>query len=124
MKVMGASVLVFEAIVVGLFIPVAYFNGFVADGIAAVWAGGALVLLCLVAAALVRRPFGVALGWVVQALILATGVFVPMMIVLGGLFTALWWAAIHYGRRADALAAGRTAATARTTPSAPGSRSQ
>lgn len=125
MKAMGASVLVFEAIVMALFIPVAYFNGFAADGTTALWVGGVLLVLCVVGAGLVRKPYGVAFGWVLQVLILATGVLVPMMFVIGGVFAALWWAAIHYGRRADELSARRAAAqTAPTAAPAPGHQSR
>lgn len=123
MKVMGASVLIFEAIVVGLFIPVGYFNGLVASGEAAVWVGVFLVVACVVGAALVRQPYGAVVGWVIQLLVIATGFLVPMMFVLGGIFALLWWSALHFGRRADALSAGRTTASAPATPDAPGHRS-
>ncbi|MFI0432396.1 MAG: DUF4233 domain-containing protein [Candidatus Nanopelagicales bacterium] len=105
MRVLCASVLVFEAIIAGLFIPVAYFSGVVANGATAAWIGAALAVLCIVAAAVVTRPFGVALGWTVQILLLACGFVVPMMFALGLIFAALWWAALRYGRRADAARA-------------------
>lgn len=108
---------------VALFIPVAYFTGIAADGATAAWVGVGLALLCVVAAGLVARPFGVALGWVVQALVIATGVLVPMMVVLGGIFAGLWWVAIHYGRRADAASAERGTGAPRPGTPAPGSQS-
>jgi Protein of unknown function (DUF4233) len=53
-----------------------------------------------------RRPFFVAAGWALQALVVATGVLVGwMMLVLGAVFTALWWTALRLGRRAEAGAA-------------------
>lgn len=123
MRVLGASVLILEAIMVALFIPVAYFTGIAADGSAAVWVGVGLALLCVVAAGLVTRPFGVALGWLVQVLVIATGILVPMMFLLGGIFAALWWTAIRYGRRADAASAQRDASTPHPGAAAPGSSS-
>ena len=36
---------------------------------------------------------------------LACGFVVPMMFALGLVFGALWWAALRYGRRADAARA-------------------
>lgn len=105
MRVLCSSVLVFEAIVAGLFIPVAYYSGIVAHGSAAAWIGAVLAVLCIVAVALLSRPFGVALGWLVQVLLLACGFVVPMMFALGLIFGALWWAALRYGRRADAARA-------------------
>ncbi|MCB0915354.1 MAG: DUF4233 domain-containing protein [Actinobacteria bacterium] len=123
MKVLGASVLIFEAIVMGLFIPVAYFNGMLTDGPTAAWLGGGLAVMCLVGAGLVRRPFGVALGWVIQGLIIATGLLVPVMFALGAVFALLWWSAVHFGRRADSLSAGRAARDPQATPTAGGQRS-
>ena len=37
-----------------------------------------------------RRPFGVTLGWLVQALTWASAVLVPAMIGVALVFTALW----------------------------------
>ena len=55
------------------------------------------VLLCGV----ITRPGGVALGWALQIALVASGLFVPMMYVIGVLFAALWWASVHYGRKVD-----------------------
>lgn len=111
MRVLGTSVLVFEAIVMALFIPVAYFLGQAADGPTAAWLGAGLVVLCIVAAGLVTRPFGVILGWTVQVLVIACGFVVPAMFFVGGIFAALWWAAVRFGRKADAADAARDAGT-------------
>ena len=88
MKVLGTSVLVFEAIVVALFIPVAYFTGAATDGSTAAWLGGGLAIACLVGAGMVTRPGGIAVGWAIQVLVLACGFVVPLMFVLGGMFAA------------------------------------
>ena len=109
MRVLGTSVLVFEAIVVALGIPVALTVADTGRPVLVGWLGAALVALCLVAAGTVTRPWGVVLGWVVQVLVLATAVVVPAMLVLGLVFAALWWAAVHFGRKADALRAARDA---------------
>lgn len=103
MRVLGTSVLVFEAIVMGLFIPVAYFTGRGLDGSTAAWVGVGLVVLCLVAAGMVTRPGGIALGWIVQVLVIACGFVVIDMFVMGAIFAALWWAAVHYGRKVDEM---------------------
>lgn len=107
MRVLGASVLVFEAIMVGLFIPVAYFTGRGISGSTAAWMGVALTVLCIVAAGMVGRRGGVVLGWLVQILVIACGFLVIDMFVLGAIFAGLWWAAMHYGRKVDALKAQR-----------------
>lgn len=67
-----------------------------------VWlAGGALALTCLAVAGLVRRPAGLVLGTALQAVIVATGVWVPAMFFLGALFVALWVWFLHLGARID-----------------------
>ncbi len=101
-----ASVLFFESIVVALAIPVAL--GLTDANPAAIgWGFGGLAVACLLCAGLLGRPWGIALGWVLQALILLTGLIVTTMVVLGVVFAALWWAAVHYGRRVDAIKAAR-----------------
>ena len=112
MRVLGTSVFVFEAIVVALFSPVAYFTGILTDGSQAAWVGVLTVILCILAAAFVMRPFGVVFGWVVQAVVIASGLVVPMMFVLGLVFAILWGVAIHFGRKADAMSATPGAADA------------
>ncbi len=99
-----ASVLVFEAIVVGLAIPVAL-SLTDADPALVGWGFGGLALACLVCAGLLGRRWGITLGWVLQVLILLTGLVVTTMVVLGVLFAALWFAAVHYGGRVDAFKA-------------------
>lgn len=105
MRMFCASVLFFEAIVVALAIPVAL-TLTDADPTYVVAGFGALALMCLLAAGLVGRPWGVTLGWVLQGCIILTGLVVPTMVVLGAVFTGLWFAAVKYGRRVDDLKAG------------------
>lgn len=67
-----------------------------------VWIGGlALVVVCVLAAGLVRRPGGVAVGWVVQGLVLATALVVPAMAVLALAFAALYAWFVALGGRID-----------------------
>lgn len=76
-----------------------------------IWAvGGALVLACLVAVGLVRRPVGLVLGWVLQVLVLATGFWVPAMFFMGGLFVAMWVWLLAIGSRIDREKAARLTA--------------
>ena len=60
------------------------------DPVAAFAGGGALILLTVIVSALVRWSWGVWLGWVLQAVILATGFLIPIMFVVGGGFVVLW----------------------------------
>jgi hypothetical protein len=94
MRRVAGSVLIFEAIVIVLAIPVAINVSGVPAG-PAIAAGLALAVAALVVAARVDRPGGVAAGWVVQALVLVSALVVPVMIVLGGMFAALWYGALR-----------------------------
>ncbi|MEV5574129.1 DUF4233 domain-containing protein [Spirillospora sp. NPDC052269] len=95
-----STVLACEAIVIGLAIPVAISVQKV-DGSVAGWVGGSLAVLCLLACGVMGRPWGFAVGTVLQALVLLTGFMVPMMFILGVLFGALWGTAFWLGRQAE-----------------------
>ena len=77
--------------------------------------GTGLAVLCVVAAGSLRRPWGVTLGWIVQAATLASAVIVPMMLVAGLVFLALWVASLVQGGRVDATDAQRAASAAEAT---------
>ena len=63
--------------------------------------GGGLVVLIAIAAALSTRRIGIVLGWIVQAVLLATfAVSIPVGIV-GVVFTAIWVYGMIVGRRID-----------------------
>ena len=105
MRVLTSSVLIMEAIVLLLAIPVAVVAG--GQPAAAGWLFAALALVCAVLPGMFTRPYFVAMGWALQVAIIATGVLARMMFVLGAIFTALWWTALRLGRKAEA---GRPAA--------------
>lgn len=66
------------------------------------WIAGGLALVCILALALMRRGrAGIVLGWVVHALMLATGFIMPMALIPGVLFTALWVYCMVRGSRID-----------------------
>ena len=70
---------------------------------------------------LMRRPFGITLGWVVQALTWASAVLVPAMLGVALVFTALWVLLLVQGTRVDRSwpSARRRAGRRRGGPSAP-----
>ncbi len=97
----ATTTLALEAVVV-------LFAGLVAYGLrlvtpaAIVVAGTTLALLCVLAVGLLRRHrAGYVLGWLVQGLLLAAGVLVPMMFAIGGVFTVLWLASLRIGAQLD-----------------------
>jgi hypothetical protein len=112
-KALLAAVLLFEAVVVALAIPVAVIaNG---RGAGAAWALGALAVLLVLGSGVVRRPFGSAVGWVLQVLVCLSGLLVPAMGVLGLVFLGVWVVALVYGAQGERLAAENKAkAAART----------
>jgi hypothetical protein len=108
MRVIAASILVFEALLVVLAIPVAITLGGV-DPAVAITGGLALAVLCVVVAGLLSRPWGYRAGWVVQGLILLSGFVVHAMFLIGGLFVLLWVVGLRVGRRGEELHAERWA---------------
>ncbi|MGP4096648.1 DUF4233 domain-containing protein [Nonomuraea sp. KM90] len=100
MRRLGASVLGMEAIVAGLITPVAI-AVVGAEPWLAVTVGIGLAVLCVVAAGLLKRPFGYVLGSVVQVLAICAGFLVPTMFFLGAIFAALWITAIMVARRVE-----------------------
>jgi hypothetical protein len=100
MRVVLLAILVFEVIVFGLAIPVMILVSEVALGLAVGFGGGA-ALLALVAAALLRRPAGYLIAWLVQLLGVALGFLTASMFFVGAMFLALWLVAFLLGRRLD-----------------------
>jgi Protein of unknown function (DUF4233) len=105
MRQLCGTVLIMEAIIIGLAIPVAivleHANRPLSGGI-----GGALALCALLLSGMVGRPrMGWALkaGTVLQAMVIAAGVVVPAMYVLGVIFAALWGTGIWLARRHEIL---------------------
>ena len=101
MRRLCVTVLVFEAVVIGLAIPVAITIAHARPAQAGA-AGGVLAAAALVLAGLVGRPgqgWALVAGTVLQAAVIATGIVVPVMYGLGVIFGALWLTAIWLGHR-------------------------
>ncbi|OON80792.1 DUF4233 domain-containing protein [Streptomyces tsukubensis] len=100
MRTLCASTLIGEFFIIG-------FAGLVAmkdDSLATStvwWVCGVAMLLSVLLCGTLTRPGGIQLGWILQAALVASGVVVPMMFILGAAFGGLWWASIHYGRKID-----------------------
>ena len=108
MRAMCAAVLVFEGMVVFFAMLVALDLSDVDNTTLWLVGSGALVA-CVVLAGLLRRPWAIAVGSVLQVLIIGTGVVVPTMYFLGALFAGLWFLAIFLGRRVERLQAAAAA---------------
>ena len=110
-----AAVLVGQAISISLGAMVARGIAMANDNPAAdtyLYVGLALAGLCLVAAGLLRGPLGLPLGWLVQVLTIASAVVVPMMLIVGLMFTALWLMCLVQGAKVERVMADREAAAA------------
>jgi len=101
-KRLCATVLIFEAIVIVLSIPVAVHIDHVAAHSAAL-TGGIAAVAAVVFAALARRVLPATLlgGSILQIFVIASGVIVPAMYFLGGIFAALWTVGIWLGYRVE-----------------------
>jgi len=108
-RTLCSAVLLFEAIVLGLAIPVALTLSNV-DNAVVIWVGTGLVVASLLAIGLLGRgPAGLAIGWAVQVVAVLSGFVIPVMFFLGGLFALLWFYAIHLGRKGDIATAAHKA---------------
>ncbi|MDQ1621600.1 MAG: hypothetical protein QOH19_18 [Actinomycetota bacterium] len=102
-KVMFAStVLLLEAFVV-LFATLAVF-GLRRGEISPVLifsVGITLSLVFVLTCAVLSKPWGVGLGWILQLVLILSGLAEPMMYLVGALFAIAWWYGIRTGIRLD-----------------------
>lgn len=71
------------------------------------WVGIGLAVLCFLAAGLMRRPWGVTLGWLIQLATFAAALVVPAMLIVGLVFLALWVGSLVLCRRVEDQVAAR-----------------
>ncbi|WP_017610101.1 DUF4233 domain-containing protein [Nocardiopsis xinjiangensis] len=110
MRTVAAVVLVFEAIVIGLAVPVAINLGGIAPGLAAgLWGGMALAALVL--SGLQRFTSGHYAAWALQAAVLFSSFWVDGMLPAAIVFVSLWVVGVIMGRRTDDRAAAVRAAS-------------
>lgn len=100
MRVLGSTVLVLEALVVLLAIPIAI-NVSDANATYALIIGIALAGLLVLTVGVITKPIAVPIGWALQVLVIASGIVVPTMFFIGGLFALLWFYAVRNGQRVD-----------------------
>lgn len=95
-----AAILTFEAVSFGLVTPVLIAVAGVSVAPALV-IGLGLAIGCLLVAGLLRHRWAYAVGWALQAAAIAVGLLVPAMVLLGGVFLALWATAYLMGERIE-----------------------
>ncbi|MFJ4226525.1 DUF4233 domain-containing protein [Paenarthrobacter nicotinovorans] len=102
-KVMFASTVLLLEAFVAFFGTLAVFGlkrGEVDPGII-LGVGITLSVVLVLACAVLSKPWGVALGWVLQIVLILTGLAEPMMFIVGVLFAICWWYGIRAGMRID-----------------------
>ncbi|MET1053031.1 MAG: DUF4233 domain-containing protein [Mycetocola sp.] len=97
---LASIVLAFEVIVVFLAALVA-FGLKVLPGPAALIGGGVIVVALVATLGLLRYDWSFWLGWVLQGVIVATGILVPVMWVIGLAFLGMWIYCMVVGGRID-----------------------
>ncbi len=105
--VFGSTVLWSEVFVVFFALLVAYGLRVAEPTTLSILAGIGMVS-CAVAARLQRTRVGIVLGSAVQVLLLLGGLLVPMMFVVGGIFTIIWALGVWLGLKIDRERAERT----------------
>jgi hypothetical protein len=99
MKRLLVTVLSMEAVVVLLAIVPAKTLGHVSAGMAAAVCGAIAILAIALCRYVGRGKGALYAGSVFQALVIASGVLLSAMYILGGIFTALWFTGIWLGRK-------------------------
>ncbi|WP_462418004.1 DUF4233 domain-containing protein [Kytococcus sp. Marseille-QA3725] len=65
--------------------------------------GSALAVACLVTMVVLKRTWGVTLGWLLQLIVVASGFVLPAMFVVGAIFLGIWLGALYWGHKMDEL---------------------
>jgi hypothetical protein len=93
-RTLGSMLMAFESFVV-FFAMLVAFGLKVADG-PTVWAVGlSISFLLIITPAVLGKKYSYAWGWLLQIVVVSTGIWVPLMYVIGGIFVCLWaWAMI------------------------------
>jgi hypothetical protein len=94
------TILVLEAVLVFFATLVAY-GLRLTDPTAIWWVGGSLSVVLILLSGMMSRPGGYLAGSIAQVLVLAGGIFVPTMFVIGGIFVILWVVALRLGGKID-----------------------
>lgn len=105
LPVLCGTILISEILVVYL----AFLVGYGLRPVSLTWlivGASVITVLCVVAAATLPRKamgsgVGLALGHIAQACVLFTAFVMPMMLIVGVIYTAMWVVAVYWGKRID-----------------------
>ena len=93
-------VLALEAVLV-FFVALVFFGLKLVDPAVAFGGGLALIVVLLLAGRLLRHSWGIWLAWALQAVLLATGILMPIMFFIAGCFLAIFIYCFVKGRQID-----------------------
>ena len=108
-------VLIMDAVLL-FFVTLTAFGLKVVDPVTAFVGGGIFIVVLALASRVQRFAWGVWLGWVLQAAILALGFLLPIMFLVGAGFVALWVYCFIRARELDRLYDRAAAAAAAEDP--------
>jgi hypothetical protein len=78
--------------------------------------GAVLIVVLALATRIVRHSWGVWVGWVLQALLLATGILLPALYIAAGFFVAMWIFCFVRARQIDRANSSHPTTTEGQTP--------
>jgi hypothetical protein len=104
-ETLGAVVLGTEIVVVFLGSLAAWGLGALPAGLA-LGAGGVLIVLAILAIGTLRKPIGIVLGTIVQVVLVASGLILAELYIVGLIFLGLWAYCMIVGGRIDRRNAG------------------
>jgi len=120
MRRLCGTVLGMEAVILLLAIVPAKVLEHVSGGTAALVGGGIALVALLLAGFVGRARWTLYAGSVLQFAIIASGIMIPAMYILGVIFTALWFTGIWLARKVESEQRARQADSARQgAPAAP-----
>ena len=97
---LASIVLGFEIVVV--FLAALVFFGLGAlPPVVALGGGAALIVVFAATIALLRFPWAYVIGWILQAVMVATGFLNPVMFIVGAIFAGMWVYSMVTGTRID-----------------------
>lgn len=103
---LGSLVMVFQSVVV-FFATLVGFGLQVHPDPAVIWGVGlGISVVLMLFPAVLGKPGSYAVGWILQGIVIALGIWVPLMYILGAVFLAMWaWGMIAGGTIDKARAA-------------------
>lgn len=101
MKILARSVLIMESITMGFALLIVRLGSTRNE----LMIGVIIAIALLLNSGLLRSRWGWWLGWLLQVSVVLYGLVIPSMFFMGGIFALLWVAAIHFGRKGEAIRA-------------------